>query len=962
MSRSLSFCALLPILRPCNTRLSDHRNVHLNVQQNRRHSASCNPNPYNFRCQQVIEHNDTSALNTAASQSITSNDTSPGTSYLHTSTVDLSLLSPMMLHYVHTKQSHPSHLLLYRVGDFYEAFFEDAQTLSEVCDIALTSKDGGKALAARVPMSGVPHHALQGKLRPLLEAGISIAIAEQLTPVRPGYALVERRVTRVLTPGTLSDVDLLPPRVATFLVAIHATKNWKFISAAIADVSTGDFRAGSIRDLPALRDLLTREQPAEIVVSAPDDVLDTIRNTSRVPLRLRDASYSKGKTNAAADLLREYVYSVDTSMRLEGVRPLQEDDGVLELDTACVRNMEIVQSMRGGDPRRSLCFAVDRTVTSMGARRVRALLLEPLRVLEQIKARHSMVAALLEHTHERAQLRALLKPIVDIERLAGRVASERASPREVRALALSLTQLPRIAEIANATLNANNGSASALINALRPSSTALDIAIEAVRALVDPAPASLAPEAVLADAVAALSGNNAATIFTEGYNAELDELRARSEKPSMWTGDFERDEQLRSGWPQLRVKHVKRLGFVLRIPRSLAERALDDNPRVFSRLGYERVHSTKAELRFRSDELASLEHAHHSAVASVLRRELALFCNLRSRFGEHVANMRAAASALALLDVLAGFAEVAAERGYAQPEMRASGERVLDVVDCRHAVVEQLLPSHRSYVPNSLSIGDVADEIILTGPNAAGKSCSIRSVGLCVIMAQAGCFVPARSAVISVCDRVLTRVGAVDDVADAMSSFQVEMAETAAILSSATEHSLVLLDEIGRGTGVVDGMGIACAVAEALARGKEGRNPAKTLFVTHYHELNVLAEANDNIAAMAMELVIDDADRPVATHRVVPGVGQGSLGVEVARKAGFPTDVVQRAVVVSSALRLPARALGRALLAEFEMEAEEEICADVEVVKTGEKEAYERGYRDGLEAISKSVHKLMENR
>lgn len=907
---------------------------------------------------------------------------------MHSSTVNEKLLSPMMLHYVQTKRSQPAHLLLYRVGDFYEAFFEDAAALSDMCDIALTSKDAGRSLPDRVPMAGVPHHALDSKLRMLLAKGASVAVADQVGPVTPGPGLVERRVTRILTPGTLADTEFLPSREAAFLVAVHAPKKAGPISVAVADVSTGQFRAGAVGSIAALVDCLARERPAEVVASASEAVLDAITAASSAPLRnisaVEPVDASALPANAFADhviaanhpgtasaepaasLLLQYLASVDTSIRLEPARPLDGDaeQRVLQLDAACVRNMELISSMRAGDSARSLLAAVDRAVTPMGGRAVRAFLLAPLREVAAIRARHAVVQCLVDDPGARAELRGMLRPLADIERLAGRVAAERASPRNVRQLAEALAALPAISAAASKVFDGAGDELqrelpSGLVGGLVPPDGALDVAREALRMLTDPAPATLVAEAALTGPLSSLGGVEwaaGARIIADGVDDELDRLRAQAEDPGKWTAAFEAAEQARTGLPSLRVRHVRRSGYVVRVPRAAAMRLLEADASAFSRLGYERVQSTKAELRFRSAHLASLERDHHSALANVLRRELGLFCDLRARMAAHVGPARAAAAILAELDVLAGFAEVSAERGYARPEMLPAGARSLEVTAARHAVVEQGLPVGSTYVANSLALGGGRpDAVVLCGPNAAGKSCAIRAVALCVILAQAGCFVAADGARLSVCDRVLTRVGAVDDVAADMSSFQVEMAETASILSAATGESLVLLDEIGRGTGVVDGIGVACAVAESLALRQD---PPRTLFVTHYHELNVLAQAHGNIAAMAMQVVDGGEGRHVATHRVVEGAAWASLGVDVARRAGFPDSVVQRAEEVAEALRAPARALGKALRNEFDSAGG--TVREGVAGKDGESsEAYERGFLAGQAEMRRKISGLL---
>lgn len=862
----------------------------------------------------------------------------------------------MMRHYVQTKLKHSDHIVLYRVGDFFETFFEDAYALSAICNIALTSKDGGRAVGQRIPMAGVPHHALENKLKMILAAGRSVAVVDQLERASPSRTTVRRGVTRILTPGTLADASLLTPDISNCLMAIHADKD--ALGIAIADVSTGQFRATQLHDVEALLDSLAREKPAEVIAAASETRLNQIREAiNGVPLAVRTAvplqsamsflaasqgvhttdslgCWGRPMVVRAAALLLRYLDEVDPAVRLERLRTFNNGDAMV-LDASCLRNMEVVETMRDGDRTRSLRAAVDRTVTAMGARTVRAWLLSPLLHLPSIRARHGAVQALLMDEQRRVAVRARLKHFVDMERLAGSVAAGRASPRDLRCLAESITRVPEVVCIVRECFERVDAETKSLLPngfcpLLGPSKELLDLAVKIVNAIVDPAPISVVPELSIAGGGAAIAGagwsKETHRIFRDGYDRQLDTLRQIATEPDSWIASLEAKEQQRSGINQLRVKHVKNIGYVLRIPRSVGERKLNEQPSAFAELGYERLQSTKAELRFRCKELISLEQAHNTALADVLRHELSLFNALCACLAKETANTRQIARSLAETDVLCGFATVAQEYNYTRPHMLDAAERIINIVGGRHAVVEQTLATGQTYVSNSFRLGrrrggsdahdGTADEIILCGPNAAGKSCAIRSVGLICMLAQAGSFVPAKTAELSITDRLLTRVGAVDDVGLGQSTFQVEMAETASILAHATRHSLVLLDEIGRGTGVADGIGIAWAVAQALATGHD--NVPRTLFVTHYHELNELATIHDNISTYRMQVVLQNGQYPVATHRVIPGQSWDSFGIAVARNAGFPSHVIADAQRVTEVLRLPSRGLARALRQTFE--------------------------------------------
>lgn len=772
-------------------------------------------------------------------------------SELTTAQVNDALLSPMMRHYVRVKRdlagsfgsSEHEFVLMWRCGDFFESFFEDAVLLSQVCELALTSKDAGKALGARIPMAGIPHYVIDDKIRILLSRNVSVAVVDQVQPASaaPAGKLVERAVTRLITPGTAVDDALLVSTRNSFLAAVVVSpagtsmrnkRAGRGTSAqggevrfgfALADVSTGDFRATDGVGMDALQRLLVSSQPAELLISATglrgtevDSVREAAMDAGVGVLTCRPAVDERRATDLVTDFNGvDNVESLGCRDRPDAVRaaavllsfvketllvsdsagspPLDRlvtfsASDAMQLDAACLRNMEIVQTLRDGARERSLQWAVDRTVTAMGARRLRNWLLAPLMDINAIRHRHAIVLALRNDKERRREcIQSELRKVADLERLAGRVGGGRASPRELRWLAESIMRLPSIVDVMQDCIcDSGSNSQDLMAGSVRlplpqPSETLLAVAAEAVNALLDPAPASLVSEVMIAGGASAIMRENwsvqSVRIFRQGYDAELDALRGRVEAPEVWVTALERSQQERTGIPNLRVKHVKSSGYVIRIPRSIGERKMADDPVFFTKLGYSTAQSTKAELRYSFAKLQEYEQTHNAALSQILLCELNLYNRLRSKIGDATAHVREVARDAATLDVLCGFAEVAEERDYCCPEMLDSGSRSLHVVDGRHPVVEQTLPAGVTFVPNSFQLGsanltsveqepapdDNPDVIILTGPNAAGKSCAMRTLGLICILAQVGSFVPASRAQLGITDRLFTRVGAVDD-------------------------------------------------------------------------------------------------------------------------------------------------------------------------------------------------------
>jgi DNA mismatch repair protein MutS len=809
------------------------------------------------------------------------------------STVDRDQLTPMMRHYVETKDEYPQALLLYRVGDFYETFFEDACTIAQALELMLTSKECGKEVG-RVTMAGIPHHALERYSRILVEKGFAIALCDQVEDPALAQGLVKREVTRVITPGTVLDEGMLKARSNNFLAAfVLAGTQW---GLAYADISTGEFWTTQAGDRDQLIQELMRLQPSEVLfpTDAPD-VQKLLRPGETSPLlpeglpnqfcyTFRSQS-SFGLADARQRILEQFrvrsleglgcehlplairaaggllMYLEDTQK--ETCIPLQPLttytlSEYLVLDHQTRRNLEITQTSRDGTFHGSLLWALDRTATAMGSRALRRWLLQPLLAVEQIIARQDTLAELVQNTQLRQQLQQQLQNIYDLERLAGRAGSGTANARDLVALAESLERLTDIAYLVR------NGE-SPYLKALQTVPPELDQLAQTLRAhLVESPPISLT------------EGN----LIRDGVDAEIDRLRHQVESDQHWITDLERVERDRTGISTLKVGFNKAFGYYISISRGKSTQAPQD---------YIRKQTLTNEERYITPDLKEREARIMTAQTDLFAMEYDLFGKLRSEVGALAELIRTVATAVAGVDVLTGLAEVAIYQGYSRPKI--TKDRRIEIQDGRHPVVEQSLPAG-FFVPNSTTLGEdpAPDLVVLTGPNASGKSCYLRQVGLIQLLAQTGSFVPAQSASVGVCDRIFTRVGAVDDLATGQSTFMVEMNETANILNHATERSLVLLDEIGRGTATFDGLAIAWSVAEYLAV----EIKARTIFATHYHELNELASIVDNVANYQV-VVKEMPDRIIFLHQVQPGGASRSYGIEAGRLAGLPTTVIQRA-------------------------------------------------------------------
>jgi DNA mismatch repair protein MutS len=814
----------------------------------------------------------------------------------HHSLVDPQDLTPMLRHYVALKAAHPDRVLLYRLGDFFECFFEDAITVSRLLELSLTGKEGGKAIG-RVPMAGIPHHAAERYCSELVQRGLCVALCDQLETIPSKGNLLRREITRVLTPGTVLEEGMLAARRNNWLCAVlpHGGR-W---GLAVADVSTGEFWVCEQEGLAALHQELLQLEAAEVVWPQPAGVDGAeagppswcpkeLRQTAqpRTPFdppqarqRLRERyqlASLEGLGLAEAPLalraaggLLAYLDSTQPDpdgagsnrdpIPLERPRLWHAGDQLV-LDAQTRRNLELTRTQMGGRLEGSLLWALDRTVTAMGGRCLRRWVEAPLVAADPILERQQGVSELVEQRALRLAVRRLLRPMADLERLAGRAGAGTASARDLVALADGLERLPRLADFLQKAV-------SPPLQALaRPRPDLAALAAELRHALVEAPPLSLSEGGLIHD----------------GVDPRLDGLRNQLDDQERWLAAQEHQERQLSGNANVRLQYHRTFGYFLAVSRAKAQTVPDH---------WIRRQTLASEERFVTPALKEREGRILQLRTRAAQREYELFTALRQQVGTHAEPIRAAAREVAQLDALASLAEVAATQGYCRPEI--VGGRELTIEAGRHPVVEQLLVD-TPFTPNPIALGGgtsaAPDLLVLTGPNASGKSCYLRQTGLLQLMAQIGSWVPARSARFSLADRIFTRVGAVDDLATGQSTFMVEMAETANILHNAGAHSLVLLDEIGRGTATFDGLAIAWAVAEALAE----VHGARTVFATHYHELNELATLLSNVAN-AQVLVEETGDDLLFLHQVVPGGASRSYGIEAARLAGVPPSVVRRA-------------------------------------------------------------------
>src|SRR6476620_9522754 len=822
-------------------------------------------------------------------------------------------LTPMMQQYQRLRKSiPPDTFLLFRLGDFYEMFFDDAKETSALLNVALTKRNG-------VPMCGMPYHAAHGYIRKLIDAGKRVAVCDQMSEPQPGRKIVDREVTQIITAGTVSELSWLDAKRANYLGAIYADGD--AFGFAYADLSTGEFRLTQTQDQQSLHDQIARVSPAELLISSEQQA-----QTGEIDHALEYDSYAFLPEQAIFTLCEHFkVKSLDgfgcaqmpaavaaagaivhylkhqLRRKIDHLTSLRCDapaDHVL-LDSATQANLELVESR--GARGASLISVLDRTITPMGARKLRAWILQPLRDLTKLQQRQQMIGQLLQEPDLLGSIRAELKSIRDIERAAGRLSQVSGNARDLVALKTSLQRIPALKRelgklidriqfgrtrqerarphegapnVAEAGGLGEAGLPQHLQNAIREMPTLAD---KLANALLDDPPLAL----------------KEGGIFRDGYDADLDALRQSSREGKGWISDLQEREIAATGIKSLKVRYNSVFGYFIEITKS----NLANVP-----AHYTRKQTTVGGERFITPELKAMESKVLGADDRAQNLEYQLFQKLRDETLREIEPIQQTADAIAVLDVLCALAETARLFRYCRPDLNDSLRLVIK--DGRHPVLDQNLVDEK-FVPNDTELdGENIRMAIVTGPNMAGKSTYIRQVALIVLMAQIGSFVPAESAEIGLVDRIFTRVGASDDLARGQSTFMVEMNETANIISNASDRSLVILDEIGRGTSTFDGLSIAWSVAEFLYDKIKARN----LFATHYHELIKLAEDRKGVCNLNVA-VREWNEQIIFLRKIIPGGADKSYGIQVARLAGLPREILDRAKDILAHLENPNRAV-----------------------------------------------------
>ena len=809
-------------------------------------------------------------------------------------------LSPMMQQYLQIKEQYPDTILFFRLGDFYEMFFDDAKLVSQELELTLTGKECG--LSERAPMCGVPYHAVETYLQKLIEKGYRVAICEQMTDPALSKGLVERQVIRVVTPGTVIESNMLEDRRANYILSLCFRRNQA--GCALCDVSTGEFYLYQIQDVRvALSDELARIAPSEIIVNDMDALMrlqPELRRIASAPGEegFAYAQASKvmrahfGKTVAelgfeeeraavcAAGALLKYLTDTQKNALQHIVAAKSYDNQrYMALDRVALRNLELTETVRGKARKGSLLWILDRTRTAMGSRLLRSWIERPLADADQIGQRLDAVEAFLAAPMTADALREKLGGVYDVERLLSKIAYDALNARDCLALCATLEAVPCIraylpefdAPLIRQTLEA-----------LDPME---DMASTLSRAISPDAPLSVRDGGMIAG----------------GYSEELDELRDVSANGKQYLAEMEQAEREKTGIKNLKIGYNRVFGYYIEVTKSFYE---------LVPYNYTRKQTLANCERFITQELKDLENRILGAEENAIRLEYRIFCEIREQLKNLLPRLQTTAQSLKTLDALLSLAQVASERGYVRPAINDEGR--YEIVDGRHPVVEESIGRER-FVPNDTHLDEGHRVMIITGPNMAGKSTYMRQVALIVLMAHMGSFVPAQSADIALTDRIFTRIGASDDLYGGQSTFMVEMSEMATILKFATPKSLLILDEVGRGTSTFDGLSIAWAAVEHIAGEKCG---ARTLFATHYHELSELEGTLPGVVNYRITAK-EQGEDVIFLRKIVPGGADRSYGVAVAKLAGLPGSLIARARQIMARLEVDGQmsgSIGRSIL------------------------------------------------
>ena len=793
--------------------------------------------------------------------------------------------TPMMQHYLKTHEEYKDCILFYRLGDFYEMFFDDAKVVSKELELTLTGKSCGAE--ERAPMCGIPYHAAETYLTRLVKKGYKVAICEQVEDPKLAKGMVKREVTRVVTPGTTLNAQALDETKNNYIMCIAYIGDHYGISSA--DITTGDYYVTEVDSERKLLDEVNKYQPTEIICNEAfyisgidiDDMKnrmgiviysldawyfsdETAQMTLKVHFKVRDleglglADYDSGVVAAGALLKYLYETQKTTLSNLVAIHPYTTGKFMI-IDSSTRRNLELVETLREKQKRGSLLWVLDKTRTAMGARTLRSFVEQPLIERTEIEERYDAIDEFNTNAITREEIREYLNPVYDLERLITRVTYQTASPRDLIAFRNSIHMLPPIKTLMS-------DFQSPLLKRLYEQLDTLDELYELIeRSITEEPPLTLHDGGIL----------------KEGYNEEVDRLRKAKTDGKSWLADLEAKEREKTGIKNLKIKYNKVFGYYLEVTNSFKDMV----PDYFTR----KQTLANAE-RFITPELKELEDVILGAEDKLIVLEYELFREVRQKVADEVVRIQKTAKAVAQIDVFASLATVAEQNNYCRPKLNEKG--LIDIKDGRHPVVERMI-QNEMFVANDTYLDNGSNRVsIITGPNMAGKSTYMRQSALIVLMAQIGSFVPAKSAKIGIVDRIFTRVGASDDLASGQSTFMVEMSEVANILRNATSNSLLILDEIGRGTSTFDGLSIAWAVVEHIS------NPrllgAKTLFATHYHELTEL-EGKLNSVNNYCIAVKEKGDDIVFLRKIVKGGADKSYGIQVAKLAGVPDNVIERA-------------------------------------------------------------------
>ena len=804
--------------------------------------------------------------------------------------------SPMMQHYLATKEKYKDCILFYRLGDFYEMFFDDAINVSRELELTLTGKDCGQE--ERAPMCGIPYHAAESYIAKLVQNGHKVAICEQLEDPKLAKGIVKRDVIRVVTPGTVTESNLLEEKRNNYIMSIF--KKGIFFGIAICDVSTGDFYAAEIKEennFERLLDEISRYSPSEII--ANEMLYDCSEEISKIKERFDVYISTEDESNFSEDtenIYMQYALSDDKGNIIKDldkrlfavaainglIKYIEETQKTklehinkitiytitkyMSLDINARRNLELTEKLRDKSKKGTLLWVLDKTATSMGGRLLRRWISDPLIDVAEINNRLDAVKELKDDIMLRGELTASLKGVYDIERLAGKISYGNVNARELNSLKASASKLPEIKKLIQ------NSKA----NMLKELYNELD-ALEDIYSLIDKAIVEEPP-------ISVTEGG----IIKMGYSPEIDELKTAMIDGKTWLVQLETREREETGIKGLKVGYNKVFGYYIEVSKSFVSQV----PERFIR----KQTLTTGE-RYITEELKTIENQILGAEEKVVNLEYNAFVEIRTEIAKNIKRLQKTANVVSTLDVLSSFAQVAEDMNYCMPVVKDDG--VINIKEGRHPVIEKMIGSG-NFVPNDTYLDKNGDRLaIITGPNMAGKSTYMRQVALITLMAQVGSFVPATEAQIGVVDKIFTRVGASDDLSMGQSTFMVEMMEVATILKEATENSLVILDEIGRGTSTYDGLSIAWAIAEYIAN-KE-KCGAKTLFATHYHELIELADKQEGIKNYSIA-VKEKGEDIIFLRKIVEGGTDESYGIHVARLAGVPKVVTKRADEILTSL------------------------------------------------------------